>query len=126
MGELLPACNTVIFDEAHQLPEVAGLFFGTSLSTTQLIELARDVRNEGLASAKDYAPLQEAAIALDKAARDLRLSRTEVAREQDDVIRTQAASPPSRGPVRSARSRSGRPSWTISRACPSRPRANCR
>jgi ATP-dependent DNA helicase DinG len=34
MGELLPACNTVIFDEAHQLPEVAGLFFGESLSTT--------------------------------------------------------------------------------------------
>jgi ATP-dependent DNA helicase DinG len=74
MGELLPACNTVIFDEAHQLPEVAGLFFGTSLSTTQLIELARDVRNEGLASAKDYAPLQDAATDLDKAARDLRLA----------------------------------------------------
>lgn len=26
MAELLPACNTVIFDEAHQLPEVATLF----------------------------------------------------------------------------------------------------
>jgi ATP-dependent DNA helicase DinG len=25
-AELLPACNTVIFDEAHQLPEVATLF----------------------------------------------------------------------------------------------------
>jgi ATP-dependent DNA helicase DinG len=32
-GELLPACNTVIFDEAHQLPEVATLFFGESVST---------------------------------------------------------------------------------------------
>jgi hypothetical protein len=32
-AELLPACNTVIFDEAHQLPEVASLFFGDSLST---------------------------------------------------------------------------------------------
>ena len=28
MAELLPACNTVIFDEAHQLPETASLFFG--------------------------------------------------------------------------------------------------
>ena len=28
LTELLPACNTVIFDEAHQLPETASLFFG--------------------------------------------------------------------------------------------------
>src|SRR3989304_5686935 len=34
VAELLPACNTVIFDEAHQLPETASLFFGESLSTT--------------------------------------------------------------------------------------------
>lgn len=74
MGELLPACNTVIFDEAHQLPEIAGLFFGESISTSQLIDLSRDVRTEGLTSAKDYPPLQDAAQALDKAARDLRLS----------------------------------------------------
>ena len=74
MGELLPACNTIIFDEAHQLPEVAGLFFGESVSTTQIIELARDSRNEGIVAAKDYAPLQDAAQALDKAARDLRLA----------------------------------------------------
>ena len=74
LGELLPACNTVIFDEAHQLPEVAGLFFGESLSTSQLIDLARDVRLEALVAAKDYPPLQEAARAVDKAARDLRLT----------------------------------------------------
>jgi len=74
MGELLPACNTIIFDEAHQLPEVAGLFFGESLSTSQVIELARDTKNEGIVAARDYAPLQDAAQALDKAARDLRLA----------------------------------------------------
>lgn len=74
MGELLPACNTIIFDEAHQLPEVAGLFFGESVSTSQVIELARDTRNEAVVAAKDYPPLQEAAQALDKAARDLRLA----------------------------------------------------
>ena len=28
LAELLPACNTVIFDEAHQLPDTATLFFG--------------------------------------------------------------------------------------------------
>ena len=40
VGELLPACNTVIFDEAHQLPETASLFFGDHMSTSQLVELA--------------------------------------------------------------------------------------
>ncbi|HLA33233.1 MAG TPA: ATP-dependent DNA helicase [Rhodocyclaceae bacterium] len=74
LGELLPACNTVIFDEAHQLPEVAGLFFGESVSTSQVIELARDTRHEGLSPARDYLPLQDATQALDKAARDLRLA----------------------------------------------------
>ena len=76
LGELLPACNAVIFDEAHQLPEVAGLFFGESVSTAQLLELARDSRNEALAAAKDYMPLQDAVRGVDKAARDLRLSIT--------------------------------------------------
>ena len=73
MGELLPACNTVIFDEAHQLPDVAGLFFGESVTTSQVLDLSRDARNEAVAAAPDYAPLQEAARTLDKAARDLRL-----------------------------------------------------
>jgi ATP-dependent DNA helicase DinG len=72
--ELLPACNTVIFDEAHQLPETASLFFGESVSTAQLLELARDTRVEAAAAAKDFAPLPEAAAALDRAARDLRLA----------------------------------------------------
>ncbi len=73
VSELLPASNTIIFDEAHQLPETASLFFGQTVSTSQLIELARDTRIEAAASAKDFAPLPEATQALDKATRDLRL-----------------------------------------------------
>jgi len=73
VAELLPACNTVIFDEAHQLPETASLFFGETLSTTLLLDLARDTRIEAAASAKDFAPLPKACDELDKAARDLRL-----------------------------------------------------
>ena len=73
VAELLPACNTVIFDEAHQLPETASLFFGESISTSQLLDLARDTRLEAAASAKDFAALPTATDALDKAARDLRL-----------------------------------------------------
>ena len=37
VAELLPACNTLIFDEAHQLPDTARLFFGESVSTGRLI-----------------------------------------------------------------------------------------
>ena len=74
VAELLPACNTVIFDEAHQLPETASLFFGESVSTAQLLDLARDTRIEGTTSARDFPELQHAADRLEKTARDLRLA----------------------------------------------------
>ena len=74
MAELLPACNTVIFDEAHQLPETATLFFGQTVSSGQLIELARDIRAEALTGARDAPDLPPLAAALEKKARDLRLS----------------------------------------------------
>jgi len=77
MGELLPACNAVIFDEAHQLPETASLFFGESLSTGQLLDLARDTKLEAIAGAADFAELPECARELEKAARDLRLAISE-------------------------------------------------
>ncbi|HQR51178.1 MAG TPA: ATP-dependent DNA helicase, partial [Methylophilaceae bacterium] len=73
VSELLPAANTVIFDEAHQLPETAGLFFGEDISTSQIMELARDAHAEYLTSAKDCAALPEATTALEKAVRDFRL-----------------------------------------------------
>jgi ATP-dependent DNA helicase DinG len=73
ISELLPSCNTVIFDEAHQLPETARLFFGETVSTAQLIELARDARLELRAAGGASPGLDRAASGLDKAARDLRL-----------------------------------------------------
>jgi len=98
VAELLPACNTVIFDEAHQLPETASLFFGETLSTTLLLDLARDTRIEAAAAAKDFAPLPKACDELDKAARDLRLvfkkegrmpaTATENFREWPDALKT--------------------------------------
>src|SRR5213075_2471032 len=77
IAELLPACNTLVFDEAHQLPETATLFFGETLSTAQLVELARDIRVEALAGARDTPGAQHLAAALDKAAKDLRLTLPE-------------------------------------------------
>jgi ATP-dependent DNA helicase DinG len=77
MAELLPACNTVIFDEAHQLPAIASLFFGQTLSSTQLLELARDARAEQVTSAKEATTLAEACDALENAARKFRLAAGE-------------------------------------------------
>jgi ATP-dependent DNA helicase DinG len=73
LGELLPAFNTVIFDEAHQIPETATLFFGESTSTAQIVTLARDTVIEAASGARDSRSLPDAANALEKAARDLRL-----------------------------------------------------
>jgi ATP-dependent DNA helicase DinG len=74
MAELLPSANTIIFDEAHQLPEVATLFFGTTVSTGQVLELCRDVLAEGLAHARGGVDWAKVVTVVEKAARDLRLT----------------------------------------------------
>ncbi|PFH04456.1 ATP-dependent DNA helicase DinG [Collimonas sp. PA-H2] len=74
VAELLPSANTVIFDEAHQLPEVATLFFGNTVSTSQILELCRDVLAEGLSHARDGADWGQVVLPVEKAARDLRLA----------------------------------------------------
>jgi ATP-dependent DNA helicase DinG len=73
VAELLPSANTIIFDEAHQLPDTATLFFGQTVSTSQILELCRDVLAEGLAHARgpDWAKV---VTVVEKAARDLRLA----------------------------------------------------
>ncbi len=73
VAELLPACNTVILDEAHQLPDTARMFFGERLSTGYVVDLARDARLELRAAGGVSRELDAAATALDKSARDLRL-----------------------------------------------------
>ncbi|WP_082855173.1 ATP-dependent DNA helicase [Paraburkholderia phytofirmans] len=74
MAELLPTANTIIFDEAHQLPETATLFFGETLSTTQFLELARDSVAEGLGHARESVDWVKLGSTLERAARDVRLA----------------------------------------------------
>ncbi|WP_229218999.1 ATP-dependent DNA helicase [Rugamonas brunnea] len=74
VAELLPSANTIIFDEAHQLPDTATLFFGDTFSTSQVLELCRDVLAEGLAHARDGAEWGKVVTVVEKAARDLRLT----------------------------------------------------
>lgn len=73
-GELLPACDAYVIDEAHQLPEVASSFFGTTVSTRQLLEIARDTRQAYLLEAGDLPELDAQLDRLTKLARDLRLT----------------------------------------------------
>uniref|UniRef100_UPI003341654C ATP-dependent DNA helicase n=1 Tax=Duganella hordei TaxID=2865934 RepID=UPI003341654C len=74
IAELLPSANTIIFDEAHQLPDTATLFFGDTFSTSQVLELCRDVLAEGLSNARDGADWGKVVTVVEKAARDLRLT----------------------------------------------------
>lgn len=74
VAELLPSANTIIFDEAHQLPDTATLFFGDTISTSQVLELCRDVLAEGLSHARDGAEWAKVVAPAERAARDLRLA----------------------------------------------------
>jgi len=74
VAELLPSANTIIFDEAHQLPDTATLFFGQTVSTSQILELCRDVLAEGLAHARGGVDWAKVVTVVEKAARDLRLT----------------------------------------------------
>jgi ATP-dependent DNA helicase DinG len=73
-GEVLPSADAYILDEAHQLPEIAAQFFGLSLSSRQLADLARDTKFAYFEEAGDLPEVLDAADALAKAALDLRLS----------------------------------------------------
>jgi ATP-dependent DNA helicase DinG len=60
-GAVLPDYDTVIFDEAHQLEEIATLYFGTTVSAHQLEELARDAeKTAGAKGGGGAAALREA------------------------------------------------------------------
>jgi ATP-dependent DNA helicase DinG len=72
-GELLPGVDVFIIDEAHQLPEVASLFFGTRIGSHQMLDLVRDIQVEHLREAGDMAELPEAASKLEGAVRRFRL-----------------------------------------------------
>jgi ATP-dependent DNA helicase DinG len=73
-GELLPGVDVFIIDEAHQLPEVASLFFGTRIGSHQLLDLVRDIQVEHLREAGDMAELPEAASKLEGVVRRFRLA----------------------------------------------------
>jgi len=73
-GELLPGVEVAIFDEAHQLADVASNFFGVSISANQINALARDTVVEELRERSQIKELNSAADMLQKACADFRLA----------------------------------------------------
>ena len=73
-GELLPSAEVVIFDEAHQMPELASQFFSETLSSRQLLELVSDSRTAYFEEAADLPEFPGMLDHCEKAIRDLRLS----------------------------------------------------
>ena len=59
-GELLPAADTFIIDEAHQLPEVASRFFGKGFSSRQLNNIINDSIAEQIKDAPDMHSIRDA------------------------------------------------------------------
>ena len=45
ISEILPKANTIIFDEAHQVPDIASIFFGKNFSTNELLYLMQDTQS---------------------------------------------------------------------------------
>lgn len=73
MAELLPTVDAVIFDEAHQLNETGVQFLGRQLSSSQVLDFARDLLATGLQQARGLANWQQLAGAVERAMQDLRL-----------------------------------------------------
>ncbi|CAG1019211.1 putative ATP-dependent DNA helicase YoaA [Burkholderiaceae bacterium] len=73
VAELLPSVEVAVFDEAHQLAEAGVQFLGTTVSSGQVIDFARDMLGIGLQQARGLAPWQDLAAGCDRAARDLRM-----------------------------------------------------
>ncbi len=72
-GELIPEADVIIFDEAHQLPDIACEYFGENLSTRQLSDLAKDVELLYRTVLKDAEQLHKAAEKARMIAADLRI-----------------------------------------------------
>ncbi|HHR5877618.1 ATP-dependent DNA helicase [Providencia alcalifaciens] len=73
-GELIPQADVMIFDEAHQIPDIASQYFGQQLSSRQLLDLARDMIMTYRTELKDQAQLQKSADRLTQSTLDFRLN----------------------------------------------------
>lgn len=72
-GELIPEADVVVFDEAHQIPDIASEYFGEALSSRQIHDLARDIEVVKRTVLKDADQLVKVAEKCRLIAADLRI-----------------------------------------------------
>ncbi|MBS0855371.1 MULTISPECIES: ATP-dependent DNA helicase [unclassified Tatumella] len=72
-AELIPDADVMIFDEAHQLPDIASQYFGQQISGRQLQDLAKDIIIAYRTEVRDMQQLQKAADRLSQASQDFRM-----------------------------------------------------
>ncbi|WP_100642839.1 ATP-dependent DNA helicase [Alteromonas facilis] len=82
-GELIPEVDAVIFDEAHQIPEIASEYFGEALSSRQLMDMCRDISTLYRTVLKDAQQLDKAAEKCRQLLMDFRLLFAEAATRGD-------------------------------------------
>ncbi|QLB13172.1 ATP-dependent DNA helicase DinG [Bisgaardia hudsonensis] len=72
-GELIPNAEVVVFDEAHQLADIASQYFGQSVTARQFFDLCKDINIVYRTEVKDMAQLGVASDNLQKVVQDFRL-----------------------------------------------------
>ncbi|MGI5308886.1 ATP-dependent DNA helicase [Rheinheimera sp. WS51] len=72
-GELLPDMDVIIFDEAHQLPDIASDYFGEHVSSRLLLDLCRDIDVACKTELRDHPQLAKVAEKLALLVKDWRL-----------------------------------------------------
>ena len=72
-GELIPDADLVVFDEAHQLPEIASQYFSDTVSTRQVTEICKDIETVYMTALKDARAMSQMAQQVERTAKDLRL-----------------------------------------------------
>jgi ATP-dependent DNA helicase DinG len=85
-GEVIPACSHAIIDEAHQLEDIATQYFGFSVSTYRVEELARDVERLAAGALVDWRkhdPIEKAVTRLRDDARAFFADLTRAHRNDD-------------------------------------------
>ncbi|WP_240503617.1 MULTISPECIES: ATP-dependent DNA helicase [Pseudoalteromonas] len=73
-AELMPTADNYVFDEAHQLPQIASDYFGESFSTKQLGDLINDIRLIYRSDIPDMLQLGKTLNKLETSVADLRIS----------------------------------------------------
>jgi ATP-dependent DNA helicase DinG len=73
-GQLLPKVDVVIFDEAHQVPDTASMYFSMGVSQRQMLDLCRDTRLADVAEKSGISGLEGRIDELEKLAKECRLA----------------------------------------------------